>query len=247
MSVDARRILAAQAVRAFAYGLGAVLLGATLDQRGFTSTQAGLVLAAVLAGTVLASLAVGRWGDRIGRRRCYAALYGALTLTGIVFAYAGSLWPLLVVSLLGGLSTEVVESGPFTSLEQAMLAGELDRRRLARGFGVYNAVAAGSGSLGALAAAGIGLLRDHWTSAPGLSRFFLLLVPAALAGIVLAGRLTAAVERPASLTPHRRGRWGSRGRSCYAWPGCSPWTPSAAALSSRPSSRSGWLNGSTPP
>ncbi len=197
MSVDARRILAAQAVRAFAYGLGAVLLGATLDQRGFTSTQAGLVLAAVLAGTVLASLAVGRWGDRIGRRRCYAALYGALTLTGIVFAYAGSLWPLLVVSLLGGLSTEVVESGPFTSLEQAMLAGELDRRRLARGFGVYNAVAAGSGSLGALAAAGIGLLRDHWTSAPGLSRFFLLLVPAALAGIVLAGRLTAAVERPA--------------------------------------------------
>jgi len=155
------------------------------------------VLAAVLAGTVLASLAVGRWGDRIGRRRCYAALYGALTLTGIVFAYAGSLWPLLVVSLLGGLSTEVVESGPFTSLEQAMLAGELDRRRLARGFGVYNAVAAGSGSLGALAAAGIGLLRDHWTSAPGLSRFFLLLVLAALAGIVLAGRLTAAVERPA--------------------------------------------------
>jgi hypothetical protein len=59
-------VLVAQAMRAFAYGLGAVLLGATLDQRGFTGTEAGLVLAAVLAGTVLASLGVARWGDASG-------------------------------------------------------------------------------------------------------------------------------------------------------------------------------------
>lgn len=166
MSVDARRVLAAQAVRAFAYGLGAVLLGATLDERGFSSTETGFVLAAVLAGTILASLAVARWGDAFGRRRSYVALYGALVLTGVVFAYASSIWPLVVVSLLGGLSTEVVESGPFTSLEQAMLAGELDNRRLARGFGVYNAVATAAGSLGALAAAGIGPLRRSWSGAP---------------------------------------------------------------------------------
>lgn len=190
-------MLAAQAVRAFAYGLGAVLLGATLDQRGFTATQAGLVLAAVLAGTVLASLGIAHWGDAIGRRRSYAALYGALMITGIVFAFADSEWPLVAVALLGGLSTEVVESGPFTSLEQAMLAGELERRRLARGFGVYNAVATGAGSLGALAAAGIGPLRQGWSGTPSEPRFFLLLVPAALAGMLIARRLTPAVERPA--------------------------------------------------
>src|SRR5947208_2482949 len=78
LSADARRILRAQALRAFAYGLGAVLLGATLKSRGLSSLQAGLVLAAVLAGTVVASLALGRWADRIGRRRCYIALYLAL-------------------------------------------------------------------------------------------------------------------------------------------------------------------------
>ena len=198
MTADARRVLAAQAVRAFAYGLGAVLLGATLDQRGYTSTQAGLVLAAVLAGTVLASLGVARWGDIIGRRRCYAALYGTLLVTGIVFAYAESAWALAAVALVGGLSTEVVESGPFTSLEQAMLAGELERRRFARGFGVYNAVATAAGSLGALAAAGIGLLRQGWSGAPSEPQFFLLFVPAALAGMAIAHRLTSAVERPVS-------------------------------------------------
>jgi len=206
MTVDVRRVLAAQAVRAFAYGLGAVLLGATLDERGFSSTEAGFVLAAVLAGTILASLAVARWGDALGRRRSYVALYGALALTGVVFAYASSIWPLVVVSLLGGLSTEVVESGPFTSLEQAMLAGELDNRRLARGFGVYNAVATAAGSLGALAAAGIGPLRRSWSGAPSEPRFFLLLVPAALAGIVIARRLTPGVERRASTVEAAPGR-----------------------------------------
>src|SRR3981081_4962886 len=71
---DARRILWARALRAFAYGFGAVLLGSTLDQRGFSSGEVGLVLAAVVAGTVVSSLAVGRWGDRFGRRRTGRAL-----------------------------------------------------------------------------------------------------------------------------------------------------------------------------
>lgn len=207
---DVRLVLAAQAVRAFAYGLGAVLLGATLDEHGFSSVEAGIVLTAVLTGTVLASLVIAGFGDRLGRRRCYRALYALLALTGMVFAYSDSAWPLVAVSLLGALSTEVIESGPFTSLEQAMLAGQFETGRLARGFSVYNAVAAAGGSLGALAAAGIGPVRRAWPNPPAQQRFFLLLVPAAMVGLVLARRLSAAVERPApsdaSLSPKTLGR-----------------------------------------
>ncbi len=89
----------------------------------------------------------------------------------------------------------MIESGPFTTLEQAMLAGELEHRRITRGFGVYNAVAAAAGSLGALAAAGIGPLHSVWSTSPSHQRFFLLLVPAAGVGMVLAGRLSDAVEQ----------------------------------------------------
>lgn len=192
---DYRRVLFAQAARAFAYGLGAVLLGSTLKARGFSTLEAGLVLGAVLAGTILASLAVARWADTIGRRRSYVLLYAALALTGVVFAFATSVGPLALVALLGVMSTDVVESGPFTSLEQAMLANELERHELARGFGVYNAVAAAAGSIGALTAAGIGPLRAWWPSAPSETRFFLLLVPAALAGMTIARNLSAEVER----------------------------------------------------
>lgn len=78
-----------------------MLLGATLDEQGFSSLEVGLVLGAVLAGTVIASLFIGRHGDRIGRRRCYRALYAMLAVTGVVFAFSGSLWLLVAVSLFG--------------------------------------------------------------------------------------------------------------------------------------------------
>jgi len=175
-----------------------VLLGATLDERGYSSLEVGAVLGSVLAGTVIASLVVGRHGDAVGRRRCYRVLYALLALTGVVYAYASSAWLLVVVSLLGALSTEVIESGPFTTLEQAMLAGQFEQRRLARGFSVYNAVAAAGGSLGALAAAAIGPLRHASTHPPDQQRFFLLLVPAAFIGMWLARGLSSEVERVAS-------------------------------------------------
>jgi len=212
VGVDARLIFAAQAARAFCYGLGAVLLGATLDQRGFSTGGAGVLLGAVLAGTVLASLVVGRFGDTWGRRRCYRTLYLALGLTGVAFAYADTLWLLVPVALTGALSTEVVESGPFTSLEQTMLASDLAGRARLRGFGTYNAVATAAGSLGALAAGGLGPLRDVWSGAPADERAFLLFVPVALAGAVLAGRLSSAVEAETAPDGRREHRVLQRSR-----------------------------------
>lgn len=209
---DARLIFAAQAARAFCYGLGAVLLGATLEERGFSTGGAGVLLGAVLAGTVLSSLVVGRFGDALGRRRCYQALYLALGLTGVAFAYGDTLWLLVPAALTGALSTEVVESGPFTSLEQTMLASDLAGRARLRGFGTYNAVATGAGSLGALAAGGLGPLRDVWSQAPTDERAFLLFVPVGFAGALLAGGLSSAVEAGTARDGHREHRALGRSR-----------------------------------
>src|SRR6266536_5071355 len=198
---DARLILAAQALRAFAYGLGAVLLGVTLDQRGYSSFRVGVVLTAVVAGTVVASLLLARYADRAGRRRCYVVMYLLLAVTGVVFAASAPLWVLLLASLTGALSTEVVESGPFTSLEQPMLATGLAGGRQIAGFGLYNAVATTAGSLGALAAGLPGLLRHWWASPPADERYFLVFVPVALAGALVAARLSPAVEAPPAPQP----------------------------------------------
>jgi MFS family permease len=199
-------------LRGFAYGFGAVLVGVTLRARHFSSAEVGAVLGAVVAGTAIASVFIARYGDRIGRRRCYIGLYLLLALTGVVFAFADQLWLLVVVALSGALSTEVVESGPFTSLEQVMLATDLTGRERIRGFGLYNAVAAAAGALGALAAGLPELARSAWSGAPSDATWFLLFVPASLAGAAVAASLSAGVEAPSHTgkTPRERLRRSRR-------------------------------------
>jgi MFS family permease len=208
--VDRRLILAAQALRAFAYGFGAVLLGTSLADRGWSTVRFGALLAFVLAGTILASLLVATRGDRVGRRRSYAALYAALAVTGAVFASTDRFWVLAAVSLLGALSTEVIESGPFTSLEQPMLADASDGTAPVRALGTYNAVAAIGGSLGALIASGSDRLADL-VGASEASRLFWVFVPVGVLGLLAARSLTPAVEahtrrsaRPRIDRSHRR-------------------------------------------
>ena len=195
---DIRVILAAQALRAAAYGFAAVLLGVGAASRGWSPRQVGVLLAAVVAGTALASVLVGVFAERLGRRRCYRLLYLGLAATGLAFGLTDRLWLLGLVALLGVLSTEVVESGPFTSLEQAMLAEAAPQPAAPRVFARYNAVATLAGSLGALGAGlaaagpGPGLLRLRGTATATAMvdwRWFVLLVPVGVAGAALAGRL----------------------------------------------------------
>lgn len=189
-------MLGSQALRALAYGLGSVLLGSTLAERRFSTTAVGLVLGAVVAGIVIAQLVVARWGDRWGRRRVYAILYLALAITGVTLASGAPLWVLVLAALTGALSTEVVESGPFTSLELAMLAGRLDSNALVTGFGWYNAIAAALGAFGALAATLPETIRNMWEGAPPDQTWFLLFLPVAAAGTLIARRLSERVEAP---------------------------------------------------
>ena len=194
VSSDARRILVAQALRAFGYGFVSVLLGIVLEARGWSTVQVGVLLTAIVGGTGIMSVLVGTFGDRIGRRSTYSFLFLGLVVSGVAFGLSSELWLLVAVALTGSLSTEVVESGPFTSLEQAMLPQTVEPRLRNRIFGRYNAVATVAGSVGALAAGGPQLLRDAGVGVPADRAFFLLLVPVGLAGAAVARSLSVRVE-----------------------------------------------------
>jgi predicted MFS family arabinose efflux permease len=154
------------------------------------------VLGTIVGGTILASIAVARLSDRFGRRRSYIVLYIALAVSGTVFALSGNLFLLLLVALTGTLSTDIVDNGPFTSLEQSMLAAQLSRRKITRSFGLYNAVATLAGSLDAMAADDPTLFRRFYPGVPTNQRFFLLFVPVALASVLVAWRLSSSVAAP---------------------------------------------------
>jgi MFS family permease len=154
----------------------------------------------MLVGMAGSSLVIGRWGDRLGRRRTYAALLALMGVAGTVFALTDSLPILVLAALTGCLSTDPNESGPITTLEQAMLAGTPAVER-ARVYGRYNAVAYLAGAVGALLAGGPSGLRDLIPALPADQRWLLLLPIGAGACVLLAARLSTSAEVAPSTSP----------------------------------------------
>src|SRR5205823_13151651 len=98
---DLRILRALQALRAFVYGFGSVLIGSAFQTFGLSGGQVGVVLFALLAGFALVSILVGTLGDRVGRRRAYRLLFAVMAAAGAVFALTSWL-PALVVAALTG-------------------------------------------------------------------------------------------------------------------------------------------------
>jgi len=154
---DLRAILGVQAIRAYLYGLGSVIIGASLAGGGLSAAAVGWVFTSILVGMALSSTLVGLIGERFGRRRLYTGLLITVGIAGSVFALTRSLPLLVLAGLTGCLSTDPNESGPITSLEQAMIGQAPAQLRL-RIFGRYNAIAYVAGAVGALTGALPGLL-----------------------------------------------------------------------------------------
>ncbi len=205
---DLLRILGVQALRAFLYGFGSVILGSALAAGGLSDAQVGLVFSAMLVGAGVTSIGTGLLGDRVGRRRLYVVFLVVMGVAGAVFALSDSFLLLVLVALTGTMSTDPNESGPITSLEQAMM-GSAPAEARTRIFGRYNAVAYLAGAAGALAAGGPALFRRWFPELPADQRWLLVFPVVALLAAWLARGLSSRVEAAARAS--RRPLTRSRG------------------------------------
>ena len=115
-------LLVGRALRAFSDGYVAVLLPAYLLALGFDQLDVGLLSTATLAGSALATLAVGAIGHRWSQ---HALLLGAALLmlaTGLGFASITAFWPLLIVAFVGTINPGSGDVSVFLPLEHARLA-----------------------------------------------------------------------------------------------------------------------------
>jgi predicted MFS family arabinose efflux permease len=141
-----------------------------------------------------------------------------MAVAGTVFALTDSFWVLLLAALSGTVATAALESGPFVTLEQAIIPQATPAESRNRVFGIYNAVAAIGGSLGALAGGGPAFFRGFIPALPASQRWFLLYAALGIATALLALRLSPRVEvghrterRAAPLRRSRRIVWGLSG------------------------------------
>jgi MFS family permease len=147
----ALRFLVARALRAFADGYVAVLLPAYLLALGFGQIDVGLLSTATLAGSALATLAVGVIGHRWPAQHLLQAAAVLMAATGLCFAGLSAFWPLLLVAFCGTLNPSSGDVSVFVPLEHARLAQAAAGNARTALFARYSLIGALSAALGALA------------------------------------------------------------------------------------------------
>ncbi len=186
LSRAGRLIFAGRALRSFSFGWLSVILALYLDRRGFSAGEIGAVFSATMVEDAVLTLLLSSVAARLGPARVMAATAPLMTLGGLLLAAADSRWLLLVGAVLGTLSPNGQEAGPFAPLEQALLPGTLRSGSLVRAFGWYNVFAFLPSAAGA-AAAGSWL---GWQLHGGVDEVEAqrrMLVAYAAAGVVLCG------------------------------------------------------------
>ncbi|HEX6576176.1 MAG TPA: MFS transporter, partial [Gemmatimonadaceae bacterium] len=164
-------------VTAFVDMLGLIivypLLALYATRLGATAGTVGILVAAFSVAQLVSAPAWGRMSDRYGRRP--AILFGLLVsaVAYVIFAFAGSIWLLLVSRLIQGLG------GGTIGVVQAYVADISVEKDRAKALGWLSAVT----SLGAVVGPAIGsiLVRIGGYSAPGLGSAILCVLVSAFA------------------------------------------------------------------
>lgn len=152
---DGRKILVARALRTFAYGYLAVILGAYLDRLGMRPVEIGVLLTSAIAGSAAMTVLWSLLADRVGRRRTMAVMATLMAVGGLVFALTDSFGLLLLGAFTGTISVTSSEVGVFQTVEQAILPQTAPDERRTWLYSVYNTVANLAGAIGSLASGSV--------------------------------------------------------------------------------------------
>lgn len=171
-------------VRMFCYGFLAVILALYLTEAGLTEKQVGLLFTLTLAGDAAITLWLTTHADGFGRKR--TLLIGALLMlgAGIVFALTKNLALLTLAAIIGVISPNDKEIGPFLAVEQAGLTQLIPDQSRTKLFAWYNLGGSFSSALGALGGGWLAqFLQSSGWSAFEAYRF--ILIGYALGGLLL--------------------------------------------------------------
>lgn len=147
---NGRRLMAAKAFRSFGFGLNAVVLGLYLAALGLGPVIIGIVLSAALAGTMVLTLLVALWGDRIGRRRLLIVGSALMLIAGLIPLAGADPILLVAIGLTGMVAVNNNESIGIQTIDQAVLPQSVPDAQRTSAFAVYNLIASVAGAAGAL-------------------------------------------------------------------------------------------------
>jgi len=202
LSPDGWRLFAGRALRSFSFGALSVMLAVYLAGRGFSAAEIGAVFTATMVEDALLTLLLSTVGTRIGPARVMALTAPLIAVGGLLLAVVESHGLLWAGAVLGTLSPNGQEAGPFAPMEQALLPGTVRTGPVVRVFGWYNVFGFLPAAAGAMAAgAWLGWAARHGLAeAPAQRTLLLAYAGVGVALTLLYARLAARAPR-AEATP----------------------------------------------
>jgi MFS family permease len=199
---DVALIFAARLLRAFGFGMAAVLVGIHLERRGLSPRTIGIVLTIGLLAAAIGGFIAAGLSSRYGRRWVLAGAAALMALAGFDLALASSPILLGLAAATGMLGAASVDLGPFSSIEQAALTESVTPRRRNLAFARYS-------TSGGLAAAAGALVAGTATSLDGSRLLFgaygVIGVITAMLALSLSPKAESPVRAPALTVGQIRG------------------------------------------
>ena len=151
LSKDGKLVLAARVTRTFAYGFLSIVLAIYLKLIGFNDIVIGLVLASTLVNSVIFTLIVSFYADRLGRRNMLVIYAALMSISGAIFLATEDYLALIAAALIGTINVTGSETGAFLSIEQALLPQTVSNvRKRNTIFALYNMAGTFAMSVGIL-------------------------------------------------------------------------------------------------
>ncbi|MCJ1473964.1 hypothetical protein MMC13_002620 [Lambiella insularis] len=119
---DTKLLCLQRFVRLFAFGLSTLILVLYLASLGISDTHIGIFMTLTLLGDVVISFGMTIFADGLGRRNTLMLGAALICASGTVFALTGNYWVLAAASILGIISPNGNEIGPFRAIEESTLA-----------------------------------------------------------------------------------------------------------------------------
>lgn len=168
---DVLVLMASRGIRAFAFSYLGVVFAIYLSQLGYSTVTIGLVISTASAsGAVLTAL----WGflsDRFGRKKILMLLAALTMVSNLIYVFFSHLVFILSAVIIanvgaGGSGGGGAGGGPFSPVEQALLAEKCTAENRNRIFSTNAFVGSLMGSLGALVSGLPQYLQENWEWQP---------------------------------------------------------------------------------
>ncbi len=196
LSTDGKLILLAKSARTFSFGFIAIIFTVYLSQLGLSPSLVGFAVTITLFSSAAITLLISLGSGRLGQRWILLILSLMLTASAALLISFQNAIVVVIAAIIGNVSVSAGETGPFLSVEQALLPGCADYTRRNYLFSLYNLIGYTTASLGALVAGVPQLFEENLGTIVSYQPLFLIYLATAIINIVAYSRFS---PRPQTL------------------------------------------------